>query len=1033
MKKIFTKLMLLAVAATALASCAIDDTNDVATLPGVEVSINATTAEVTKSHFGDFNATDNTYPTLWDGTEKWVVCLNDTKITAEDIEYSDDKTSAHASVTFNEPEAYNGTYTLFAVSPEERYVSVSMENDYIRYRIPASQTPGEASCDAAAQVLIAQSEPAETVSGFDVAFKHAVAYVKFSFSNVAEGGNVTGVSISSEDVALAGRCVYAPSTKTFSFKDEAVYEINLTTTSTTDLWFACAPAAVQGKELTFTINTDKGKLSRPVTMPGNFEVGSVKTFTVNMTGIEYPVVENVVEWHKVTSLDDITEGEYVIVHDEQTKGAMVLPNTVATSGGPTQTGLSTKATVGDGILTNVDDSVIWNFIGDNTAMKVQSYANSDNYLYVSGSGNGNIRVASAGSNTTWKFTESNGGFAMQDSEQSRFCGIYKDGTDWRSYTSATAGNYGTNSNGTKGAYLTLYKKFSTDPAIVASNIEVAAEGGNGEATYSVQNMADDVTASTTTEWISNVSASEGKINYTVAANYTGAVRSGEIVLNSDGAGVSKTITVSQAADVFEVSATEISLGADTDATATFTVTSTHAFTLTSPDYDKVLLSVESGKGEVEVTVTILVPNSSDGEVSRGDIVVTRTGDNATKNVAVKQKAASTGGGDEPAVAAWTLVTDASVLAVGDQIIIAAKDSDYALGADKGNNRNAATITKSGNTLVNPGSDVEIITLEAGTVANTFAFKVSEGYLYAASSGSNYLKTKTTLDDNGSWAITIETDGNATIKAQGTYTRNWLRKNSQSALFSCYGSGQNDVVIYRLSGGNGGGETPDTPATPVLSVDSTTLSFDAAAGSKTITCTIENEVSGQNVTATASEDWLSTSVSGKTVTVTATANTGAARNATVTIAYAGAESKTVTVSQAAGNTGGGDSAEPVTESLNIYGTTGVMNGSTSISWEGTNFTVTNEKGSSSTAIRTSDSDHYRIYQNSQLVLTAKNNKKFTKLVITVSESKYATPLVNTLDTGATASGTTVTWVGSASEINQKVTAQTRISKIVATLE
>jgi hypothetical protein len=90
----------------------------------------------------------------------------------------------------------------------------------------------------------------------------------------------------------------------------------------------------------------------------------------------------------------------------------------------------------------------------------------------------------------------------------------------------------------------------------------------------------------------------------------------------------------------------------------------------------------------------------------------------------------------------------------------------------------------------------------------------------------------------------------------------------------------------------------------LSVNPTTLSFDAAAGSKTIACTIENEVSGVNVTATENVDWLSTSVSGKTVTITATANTGAERTATVTIAYTGAEDKTVTVSQAAGNTGGG---------------------------------------------------------------------------------------------------------------------------------
>lgn len=145
--------------------------------------------------------------------------------------------------------------------------------------------------------------------------------------------------------------------------------------------------------------------------------------------------------------------------------------------------------------------------------------------------------------------------------------------------------------------------------------------------------------------------------------------------------------------------------------------------------------------------------------------------------------------------AWTKVTDATTLAVGKEIVIVASGSNHALGADKGNNRNAATITKSGDT-VTINDDVQIITLEEGKVSGTFAFNVGNGYLYAASSDSNYLKTKTALDDNGSWKIEISSNsGVATIKAQGTYTRNWLRKNSQSALFSCYSSGQNDVSIY----------------------------------------------------------------------------------------------------------------------------------------------------------------------------------------------------------------------------------------------
>ena len=165
------------------------------------------------------------------------------------------------------------------------------------------------------------------------------------------------------------------------------------------------------------------------------------------------------------------------------------------------------------------------------------------------------------------------------------------------------------------------------------------------------------------------------------------------------------------------------------------------------------------------------------------------------------------GGEET----WTLVTDASDLKAGDQVVIAATESAFALGPQDTNNRTAVAITKTGNNITWT-TDVQIITLEAGNKANTFAFHTgSAGYLYAASSSSNHLKTKTTLDDNGSWTISITSAGVATIKAQGTNTRNWIRKNSSSAIFSCYGSGQNDVAIYKKMTSSGGDE-PETPAT-----------------------------------------------------------------------------------------------------------------------------------------------------------------------------------------------------------------------------
>lgn len=150
------------------------------------------------------------------------------------------------------------------------------------------------------------------------------------------------------------------------------------------------------------------------------------------------------------------------------------------------------------------------------------------------------------------------------------------------------------------------------------------------------------------------------------------------------------------------------------------------------------------------------------------------------------------------IQAWTLVTDASTLAVGDQIVIAAKGYNYAMSTTQnGNNRAQAAITKSENNITFKDG-VQILTLQAGKTSGTFAFYTGSGYLYAASSSKNYLKTETTLSANSSWTITIASTGVATIKATGSNTRNWMRYNSSNnpPIFSCYGSGQADICIYK---------------------------------------------------------------------------------------------------------------------------------------------------------------------------------------------------------------------------------------------
>lgn len=151
---------------------------------------------------------------------------------------------------------------------------------------------------------------------------------------------------------------------------------------------------------------------------------------------------------------------------------------------------------------------------------------------------------------------------------------------------------------------------------------------------------------------------------------------------------------------------------------------------------------------------------------------------------------------------WQLVTDASTLVEGDQVIIAAKDYDYALSTTQNNNnRGQADVTKNtDNNTVTFGDGVQTLTLKKGYVDNTFAFYTGSGYLYAASSSSNYLRTETSLSANSSWTITVE-DGAATIKAQGTNTKNLLRYNSSNKIFAAYGSGQQDICLYRFDKGD----------------------------------------------------------------------------------------------------------------------------------------------------------------------------------------------------------------------------------------
>jgi M6 family metalloprotease-like protein len=199
--------------------------------------------------------------------------------------------------------------------------------------------------------------------------------------------------------------------------------------------------------------------------------------------------------------------------------------------------------------------------------------------------------------------------------------------------------------------------------------------------------------------------------------------------------------------------------------------------------------------------TVATVNSSTGEVSlvaAGTTIITATfaGDGSYAEASASYTLTvlpATTPDPDPVVGSgkYELMTDASKLAAGDKILIAYVngDSKYVLSTTQNaNNRAATSITVNADGTLSPDEKAQVITLEKDGA--NFLFNVDDGYLYAASSTSNYLKTEKSADDNGNAEASISiSDGEATIVFQGTNTHNTMRFNPNTSnsnpLFSCY--------------------------------------------------------------------------------------------------------------------------------------------------------------------------------------------------------------------------------------------------------
>lgn len=161
---------------------------------------------------------------------------------------------------------------------------------------------------------------------------------------------------------------------------------------------------------------------------------------------------------------------------------------------------------------------------------------------------------------------------------------------------------------------------------------------------------------------------------------------------------------------------------------------------------------------------------------------------------------------------YQLVTSVEQLVAGRTYLIVNVDSGKALGTTQNaNNRSAVDVTINGGVI--PIIDNDVCELILGAAGNHWTFfdagwGNNGGYLYAASSNNNQLKTQAVNNANGQWCITIGMNGTATLTAQGSNTHNRMKYNSQNNIFSCYANDMQEVYLFRRT------EINDYPAEQV---------------------------------------------------------------------------------------------------------------------------------------------------------------------------------------------------------------------------
>lgn len=390
-----------------------------------------------------------------DDASRFVVKENATQGTGVSISSIDSYETMTLGATFANTPAAEYTYTAFLA---KNWTDDSTPKPYI----PSNQTSTSTSYDPDADVLVAQPRTYGSVQdALSLRFGRPAVINKMTLKGLTVGHTVSSVTISA-DKSITGSYDYENDSWS-ALTDEIVITTSQVVPASGQVTVYFVTMPVDDVTLSVNVTTSNYTYSKTFSSTISFKQNQVTVFGVS--GLSKDVIGR--RFVKVNSLSEVTDGNYVIVND-----GYYLPNTAATNTGPAKTSIS----ISDDIIAGVSDEMIWTLSGGTSAMTIQSFADAQYYLYTTNDNNG-IRVNKQ-SDRTWTISSYSAlildAFSLKNNTNDRYCATYKNGADWRSYTSATSPFYG------DGGKVYLYK-------LIDNRLPAGMSWSEGNATASIRN------------------------------------------------------------------------------------------------------------------------------------------------------------------------------------------------------------------------------------------------------------------------------------------------------------------------------------------------------------------------------------------------------------------------------------------------------------------------------------------------------------------------------------------------------------------